>query len=209
MAQPDERLQARLRELQELYTQLADKQADARPLADGGRVDDVWDGLYKPYLQWLRWNYLVPSEVVPLLYFNVAVDVHAALEGKEGYAMTEPVLAWLPQLLQAGPGAVESDDYTAEEVADARPLWGMDRLRAFLEAQPRQLLLDWHATPRGLLGGQRPRCIPPYKLANLVKAKGFSPPPPPNFLDSVAMLRGEAPLDIDKLFYAPRIKVVF
>lgn len=198
---PDGKLQARLRELQALYAQLAERQGELAPVSDAPVVDDVWAGLYRPYVSWLRWNYLVPSEVAPLLHFNVAVDVHAALHGREGYVMAEPVVAWLPQLLQAGAGAFESDDYSPEEVADATPMWSADRLRAFLEAQPPQLLLDWHATPRGLLGGQRPRCIPPYKLENLVRGKGFAPPPPPNFLASLPMLAGDEPLDVDRLFF--------
>lgn len=201
---PNDALQERLRQLQRMYADLAERHTGLAAVSDGARVEDVWDGLYGPYVTWLQWNFLVPSQVLPLLHFNVAVDVHAALHGKEGYVMAEPVVAWLPQLLQAGAGAFESDDYTPEEVADATPMWSADRLRAFLEAQPKQLLLDGHAGPRGLLGGQRPRCMPAYKLDSLVKGKGFAPPPPPNFLASVAMLRGEEPVEVDRLFfYAP------
>lgn len=190
---PNEQLQARLRELQRMYMELADKQTELQPLSNSEQVNDVWGDLYKPYTTWLRWNYMVPSEVVPLLYFNLAVDVHNALHKKEGYVMSEPVLAWLPKLLQANP---DNDS----EMKNETPLWGIDRLQDYLESQPKQLLLDWHATPRGLLGGQRPRCIPAYKLETLVEGKGYSPPPPSNFMQSLAMLRGDEPLNIDALF---------
>jgi len=199
--QRNEALLNRLQELQDLYDKLQKDETDVAPIQNKDSVSNVWSDLYQPYMQWIKWNFLVPSKVWPIVNFNVAVDVHKALYGNTGYEMSEPVLAWLPQLLNSGNGEVDSKHYTQEEMDDAHPMWDDARLKSFLEKQPVQLLLEKHATPRGLLGGQRPRCIQPYCLSTLVKGSGWAPTPPPNFYQSLQMIVHKQPLNVSTLFF--------
>lgn len=198
-------LDARLKALQDKYAELS-----ARTKAEGNSTLDVWPGaatpaatqdlwgeLYAPWVQWIQWRYVIPSndDMLALVHFNIAVDVHRAMAGVPSYDddPPEPVLSWLPQVLC---------DTADAPCGDAVPLWPMQRLAAYIAALPQEELLQRHAIPRGLVGVVRgvPRA-PPLDLSNLVQGQGWAPAPDVvNYQQTAAMLVGSAPLDMDALF---------
>lgn len=198
-------LDARLKALQDKYAELS-----ARTKAEGSSTldmwpamdpatatQDLWSELYAPWVQWIAWRYVIPSndDMLALVHFNVAVDIHRAMSGLPAYdaEAPEPVLEWLPKVL-----------CTAEDApcGDAVPLWPRERLAAYIAGLPQQDLLQRHAIPRGLVGVVRgvPRA-PPLDLSNLVQGQGWAPAPDVvNYQQTAAMLVSGAPLDMDALF---------
>jgi len=196
-------LEGRLRELQQKYQRLSEqKMLTSNSLEAWPRVaaeEDLWDSLYSPYVQWVQWKYVIPSndDMMQLVHFNLAVSIHKALADVAEYksALPEPVLEWLPTLLCGKDAGVPCD-------TSQQPLWPRERLQAYIQTLPRQELLQKHAIPKGLVGVVRgvPR-VPPLELSDLVQGQGWAPAPDvTNYQKTAAMVVAGAPLDLDALF---------
>lgn len=190
-------LQSRLQQLQDRYNKLS-TQATLTTVEAWPRLPtdntDLWATLYSPYVQWIQWQYTVPSndDMLQLVHFNVAVSIHNSLTDSAA-TTPEPVLTWLPSALCEG-----------RPTNGELPLWSRDRLEAYIKALPQKEVLQRHAIPKGLVGVVRgiPR-TPPLVLSDLVQGRGWAPAPEMNNFQSTAAMTGSepvAPLDMDTLF---------
>lgn len=191
-------LETRLKALQDKYAELSARtHMSTLDVALPVQSQDLWTELYSPYVQWIQWRYVVPSndDMLALVHFNLAVSIHRAMTGVPQYdaALPEPVLEWLPKVLC---------NNTDAACGDATPLWPVERLAAYIAALPQEELLQRHAVPKGLVGVARgvPRA-PPLNLSDLVQGQGWAPAPDvTNYQQTAAMLVSGAPLDMDALF---------
>ena len=188
-------LQSRLQQLQDRYNELSVQKTsvEAWPRMPAEADKDMWATLYSSYVQWLQWQYAVPSndDMMALVHFNLAVSIHNSLG--QPTDTPEPVLNWLPSALCEG-----------RPTNGELPLWGRARLEAYVKALPQKELLQRHAIPKGLIGVVRGVSrMPPLVLSDLVQGRGWAPAPEmPNFQSMAAMTGSEpvAALDMDMLF---------
>lgn len=188
---------ARLQQLQDRYNDLSTRKTinsvEGWPRLPTDDDQDLWETLYSPYVQWIQWQYVVPSndDMMALVHFNLAVSIHNSLPDNGG--TPEPVLQWLPSALCEG-----------RPTNGELPLWSRERLQEYVKALSQKEVLQRHAIPKGLVGVVRgiPR-TPPLILSDLVQGRGWAPAPEVTNFQSTAAMTGSTSvgaLDMDMLF---------